>query len=129
MGSTSRCCETHDASSTAKLWRETVFLKLYLKFSRHLTNNIPLVPISGVLLLYLPHPGDHDVAGGEHDAAHVAHHLPPWQPHLLTLTLFREDSIVLVLIFCCRIRLLPYSLTVLLFTGLTKIRAGNQRYF
>ena len=57
------------------------------------TDNISLVPISGVLLLNLLHPGDHDVTGGEHDAPHVAHHLPPRQPQLLTLPLVPRISV------------------------------------
>ena len=58
-----------------------------------LTDNGSLVPISRVFLLDIPHPGDHDMTGGEHDAPHVPHHLPPRQPHLPTLTLFHEEML------------------------------------
>ena len=68
-------------------------------------NSISLVPISWVLLVDLLHPGDHDVTGGEHDAPHVAHHLPPREPQLLTLPLLQEN---LLSIYSC----LTFNVTI-----------------
>ena len=45
----------------------------------------PPRPRAGGLLV--PHPGDEGVAGGEHNAAHVADHLAPHQPHPRLLAL------------------------------------------
>ena len=94
---------------------QDVFVKIF-----H-TNNISLVPISGFLLLHLFHPGDHDVTGGEHDAPHVAHHLPPRQPQLLTLPLVPRISVKNIFGYLTFI-VIPFSRTVFLFTGSTKIR-------